>query len=163
MSIAGRHSLWGNLPPGPPGVRASVPGGGSAPPVLLCSPSGPAQDSPTSGAVPSRRPTARWTLGPTVWRADHRPQSRHDSSRCGRPARRWAEGRGRAIDHGAYPPQACTVEHVAQPERGAAYDLKRYGRTPHHPFHEERWGDADVTPAFGDVSGYAVWAKNCQL
>jgi len=42
---------------------------------------------------------------------------------------------------------ACTAENVAQFERVSWYYLKRYGATPHHPFHEALlWVDADVTP-----------------
>jgi Transposase DDE domain group 1 len=42
---------------------------------------------------------------------------------------------------------ACTAENVAQLERVSRSYLERYGATPRHPFHEERWWvDADVTP-----------------
>lgn len=42
---------------------------------------------------------------------------------------------------------ACTAENVAQLERVSGYYLKRYGATPHHPFHQELlWVDAAVTP-----------------
>src|SRR5206468_10476918 len=43
--------------------------------------------------------------------------------------------------------RACTPENVAQLERVSWYDLKRYGATPHHRFHERQlWVDVDSTP-----------------
>jgi len=43
--------------------------------------------------------------------------------------------------------RAWTAENVAQLAQVSWYDLKRYGATPHHRFHDTRWWvDIDLTP-----------------
>ena len=43
--------------------------------------------------------------------------------------------------------RAWTAENVAQLAQVSWYDLKRYGATPHHRFHDTRlWVDIDLTP-----------------